>query len=61
MYLSTPFSREAADRLNEMKVQAFKIGSGECNNLPLIAHIAAMRKPMIVSTGMNDLESVKKR
>lgn len=60
MYLSTPFSREAADRLNEMKVQAFKIGSGECNNLPLIAHIAAMRKPMIVSTGMNDLESVKK-
>lgn len=60
MYLSTPFSREAADRLNEMKVPAFKIGSGECNNLPLIAHIAAMGRPMIVSTGMNDLESVKK-
>ena len=60
MYLSTPFSREAADRLNEMKIPAFKIGSGECNNLPLIAHIAAMGRPMIVSTGMNDLNSVMK-
>lgn len=60
MYLSTPFSREAADRLNEMNIPAFKIGSGECNNLPLIAHIAAMGRPMIVSTGMNDLISVKK-
>ena len=58
MYLSTPFSREAADRLNEMNIPAFKIGSGECNNLPLIAHIAAMGRPMIVSTGMNDLNSV---
>ena len=60
MYLSTPFSREAADRLNEMNIPAFKIGSGECNNLPLIAHIAAMGRPMIVSTGMNDLNSVMK-
>lgn len=60
MYLSTPFSREAADRLNDMNIPAFKIGSGECNNLPLIAHIAAMGRPMIVSTGMNDLNSVMK-
>src|SRR3972149_5807266 len=34
IYLSTPFSREAADRLDDMGVKAFKIGSGECNNLP---------------------------
>lgn len=60
IYLSTPFSREAADRLNRMGVQAFKIGSGECNNHPLIEHIAQMGKPMIVSTGMNHLESVSK-
>jgi sialic acid synthase SpsE len=60
MYLSTPFSREAADRLDAMGVPAFKIGSGECNNLPLLEHIAAKGKPMILSTGMNDLESVKK-
>ncbi len=60
VYLSTPFSREAADRLNDMGVPAFKIGSGECNNIPLLRHVAAMGKPMILSTGMNDLESVKK-
>ena len=60
IYLSTPFSREAADRLNEMGVPAFKIGSGECNNLPLLDHIAKFGKPMIISTGMNDIASVKR-
>jgi sialic acid synthase SpsE len=60
IYLSTPFSREAADRLDAMGVPAFKIGSGECNNIPLLEHIAALGKPMIVSTGMNDLASVRK-
>ena len=45
IYLSTPFSREAADRLNDMGVPAFKIGSGECNNRPLLDHVAAMDKP----------------
>lgn len=60
LYLSTPFSRAAADRLEEMGVGAYKIGSGECNNLPLIEHIARFGKPMIVSTGMNDLDSVRR-
>jgi N-acetylneuraminate synthase len=60
MYLSTPFSREAADRLDAMGVPAFKIGSGECNNLPLLDHIARFGKPVILSTGMNDLESVRR-
>jgi sialic acid synthase SpsE len=60
IYLSTPFSREAADRLDAMGVPAFKIGSGECNNIPLLEHIAALGKPMILSTGMNDLASVRK-
>lgn len=57
-YLSTPFSREAADHLEAMDVPAFKIGSGECNNLPLIDHIAGFGKPIILSTGMNDLSSI---
>lgn len=60
MYLSTPFSREAADRLDAMGVPAFKIGSGECNNIPLLEHIASKGKPMILSTGMNDLASIRK-
>lgn len=60
LYLSTPFSREAADRLDDMGVPAFKIGSGECNNIPLLDHIAGLGKPMILSTGMNDLISIKR-
>jgi N-acetylneuraminate synthase len=58
IYLCTPFSRAAAERLKRMKVSAYKIGSGECNNYPLIKHIASDGKPVILSTGMNDLESI---
>ena len=60
IFISTPFSRAAADRLERMNVSAYKIGSGECNNHPLIEHIAAFGRPMIVSTGMNDITSVRK-
>ncbi|MGE4505772.1 MAG: N-acetylneuraminate synthase family protein, partial [Desulfovibrionaceae bacterium] len=60
IFLSTPFSRAAADRLEAMGVCAYKIGSGECNNLPLIEHIAGFGKPVLLSTGMNDLESVSR-
>lgn len=60
IFLSTPFSRAAADRLERMNVSAYKIGSGECNNYPLIEHIAKFGKPMIVSTGMNDIASIRK-
>ena len=60
IFISTPFSRAAADRLERMGVSAYKIGSGECNNYPLIEHIASLGKPMIVSTGMNDISSIRK-
>ncbi|MEC9092509.1 MAG: N-acetylneuraminate synthase family protein [Planctomycetota bacterium] len=60
IFLSTPFSRAAADRLQAMDVQAFKIGSGECNNFPLVKHIAEFGKPIILSTGMNSMDSITK-
>ena len=60
IFISTPFSRAAADRLERMGVVAYKIGSGECNNYPLIKHIAGFGKPMIVPTGMNDIASIQK-
>jgi sialic acid synthase SpsE len=60
IFISTPFSRAAADRLQRMNVPAFKIGSGECNNYPLLKHIAAFGKPIIISTGMNTIDSVRK-
>ncbi len=60
VFLSTPFSRAAADRLERFGVSAYKIGSGELNNYPLIKHIASFGKPMIVSTGMNNIRSIRK-
>ncbi len=60
VFLSTPFSRAAADRLESFGVLAYKIGSGELNNYPLIKHIASFHKPMILSTGMNNIASIKK-
>lgn len=60
IFISTPFSRAAADRLADFNIPAFKIGSGECNNYPLIEHICSFKKPIILSTGMNNLKSVTK-
>lgn len=60
IFISTPFSRAAADRLERFGVPAYKIGSGECNNYPLLEHIASFGKPVILSTGMNTIESVRK-
>ena len=58
IFISTPFSRAAANRLERFNIPAFKIGSGECNNYPLIEHIAKFRKPVILSTGMNSIKTI---
>jgi sialic acid synthase SpsE len=60
IFISTPFSRAAANRLEKFNVPAYKIGSGECNNYPLLEHIASFGKPVILSTGMNTIESIQK-
>lgn len=60
IFISTPFSRAAADRLHKWNIPAYKIGSGECNNYPLLEHIASFGKPIILSTGMNTIESISK-
>ena len=59
IFFSTPFSRKAVDRLEKMEVEFYKIGSGECNNYPLIEYISETKKPIILSTGMNDISSIK--
>ena len=60
IFISTPFSRAAANRLRKFDIPAYKIGSGECNNYPLLEHIATFGKPVILSTGMNTIESIHK-
>lgn len=59
IFLSTPFSRAAADRLERMGVVGYKIGSGECNNHPLIRHVASFGRPIILSTGMNSIDTIR--
>ena len=58
IFISTPFSRAAAERLKKMDIPAYKIGSGECNNYPLLEHVASFGKPIILSTGMNTIQSI---
>jgi sialic acid synthase SpsE len=60
IYISTPFSRRAADFLDEINIPAFKIGSGEADNLPLIRHIASFGKPIILSTGMQTIDTISR-
>jgi sialic acid synthase SpsE len=59
-YLCTPFSREAVDRLERLGVERYKIGSGECNDYPLIEYIVKTGKPIILSTGMNGFAEIDK-
>ena len=60
IFMSTPFDQESADFLDGLGVPAFKIGSGEVTNLPLLEHIAHKGKPVILSTGMSDLSEVQR-
>jgi N-acetylneuraminate synthase len=59
IFISSPFSRAAVDRLVKFDIPTFKIGSGECNNYPLVKYIARFGKPVIMSTGMNSIETVR--
>jgi len=56
---SSPFSFEAIDLLMKIKTPAFKIASGDLTNIPLIKYTASKKKPMIVSTGMSNIEEIK--
>lgn len=58
-FLSTPFSEAAADLLERVGVDAYKISSGDLTHLPLLRHIAAKGKPIILSTGMGNLAEIE--
>ena len=60
IFLSTPFSIPAIDRLEKINIPAYKIGSGELTNIPFLNHIAKTRKPVILSTGMSNMDEIKK-
>ena len=57
-YLCTPFSYKAAEELNTLGVDAFKIGSGEMTDIPSLKKISSFGKPMIISTGMSTYDEI---
>lgn len=59
LFLSSPFDKESVDLLYELDVPAFKIGSGEITNFPLLRYVAKKEKPIILSTGMATLGEVE--
>jgi len=60
LFLSTPFSIAAVERLEKIRMPAYKIGSGELTNLPFLNHIAKKKKPVILSSGMSNMDEIKR-
>jgi sialic acid synthase SpsE len=58
IYMCTPFSYRAAVELDEIGIESFKIGSGELTDIPSLVRIAALGKPMLLSTGMATLDEI---
>lgn len=58
LFLSTAFDIPSADVLRDLNMPAFKIPSGEITNKPLLQHIAKFRLPILISTGMADMDEV---
>lgn len=59
IFLSAPFTEDDADFLESINIPAFKIPSGEITNIPYLRHVAKKGKPMVVSTGMANLQEVE--
>jgi N,N'-diacetyllegionaminate synthase len=60
LFVSTPDEEESADFLDSLDLAFFKIGSAETTNVPLLRHIARKGRPLVLSTGMSDLDEVRR-
>jgi N,N'-diacetyllegionaminate synthase len=58
-FFSTGFDIASIDLLINLGQEIFKIPSGEITNLPLLRHVGRQQKPVILSTGMSNLEEIK--
>ena len=58
-FLSTPFDIKSINLLNKIKLNCFKIPSGEITNLPYLREIGRLNKKIIISTGMANLKEIE--
>lgn len=58
-FLSTGFDFESLEFLNQLGIPFFKVPSGEITNLPYLRKIASFGKPLIISTGMADMQEIE--
>ncbi|MCX6113441.1 MAG: N-acetylneuraminate synthase family protein, partial [Proteobacteria bacterium] len=59
LFISAPFDMESIDLLNGLGLEIFKIPSGEITNLPYLRKIGGMKKKIILSTGMSNMDEIK--
>jgi N,N'-diacetyllegionaminate synthase len=58
-FLSTGFDEDSVNFLDALKIDFFKIPSGEITNKPYLENIAKKGKPVVISTGMSNLQEIK--
>ncbi|WP_411350359.1 N-acetylneuraminate synthase [Paenibacillus sp. WLX2291] len=58
-FMSTPFDDDSAEFLDSIEVDAFKIGSGDMNNIPFLKKINQYKRPVLLSTGMSDMQEIR--
>lgn len=59
-FMCTPWDRGSVDFLESMELDGYKIGSPDMTNFPLIEHVVATRKPLLISTGMSTEEEIRR-
>jgi len=59
-FISSPFDLKSIDLLKKLKLELYKIPSGEITNIPYLRKVGSLKKKIILSTGMSNMEEIQK-